>query len=227
MESISFPEGFVWGAATAAFQIEGATTADGRTASIWDTFCKIPGAVVGGDTGDPAADHYYRVDEDVQLMVDLGLHAYRFSTAWPRIRPDAGPVNQAGLDFYSRLVDKLLENNITPWLTLYHWDLPQTLEDEGGWANRDTAYRFAEYAESVVGALVGGPAAGGQVLRVGQGLGPGQRPGRSPDLSSVSAHSTQSQNLGDKSLLSERYPARPVLRPAPLRPAGRRTDPRP
>ncbi|MFD0204177.1 MULTISPECIES: GH1 family beta-glucosidase [Saccharothrix] len=153
MESISFPEGFVWGAATAAFQIEGATTADGRTASIWDTFCQIPGAVVGGDTGDPAADHYYRVDEDVQLMVDLGLHAYRFSTAWPRIRPDAGPVNQAGLDFYSRLVDKLLENNITPWLTLYHWDLPQTLEDEGGWANRDTAYRFAEYAESVVGAL--------------------------------------------------------------------------
>ncbi len=153
MESISFPEGFVWGAATAAFQIEGATTADGRTASIWDTFCKIPGAVVGGDTGDPAADHYYRVDEDVQLMVDLGLQAYRFSTAWPRIRPDAGPVNQAGLDFYSRLVDKLLENNITPWLTLYHWDLPQTLEDQGGWANRDTAYRFAEYAESVVGAL--------------------------------------------------------------------------
>ncbi|MEU4742288.1 GH1 family beta-glucosidase [Actinosynnema sp. NPDC023658] len=150
---MSFPEGFVWGAATAAFQIEGATTADGRTASIWDTFCKIPGAVVGGDTGDPAADHYNRVDEDVQLMVDLGLHAYRFSTAWPRIRPDAGPVNQAGLDFYSRLVDKLLENNITPWLTLYHWDLPQTLEDEGGWANRDTAYRFAEYAESVVGAL--------------------------------------------------------------------------
>ncbi|MFD1147784.1 glycoside hydrolase family 1 protein [Saccharothrix hoggarensis] len=153
MESISFPEGFVWGAATAAFQIEGATTVDGRTASIWDTFCKLPGAVVGGDTGDPAADHYNRVDEDVQLMVDLGLHAYRFSTAWPRIRPDAGPVNQLGLDFYSRLVDKLLENNITPWLTLYHWDLPQTLEDEGGWANRDTAYRFAEYAESVVGAL--------------------------------------------------------------------------
>ncbi|ROP36776.1 broad-specificity cellobiase [Saccharothrix texasensis] len=153
MESISFPEGFVWGAATAAFQIEGATTADGRTASIWDTFCQLPGAVVGGDTGDPAADHYYRVDEDVQLMVDLGLHAYRFSTAWPRIRPDAGPVNQPGLDFYSRLVDKLLEAGITPWLTLYHWDLPQTLEDAGGWANRDTAYRFAEYAESVVGAL--------------------------------------------------------------------------
>ncbi|MDQ2584224.1 glycoside hydrolase family 1 protein [Saccharothrix yanglingensis] len=150
---MSFPEGFVWGAATAAFQIEGATTADGRTASIWDTFCKTPGAVVGGDTGDPAADHYNRVDEDVQLMVDLGLHAYRFSTAWPRVRPDAGPVNQAGLDFYSRLVDKLLEAGIAPWLTLYHWDLPQTLEDAGGWANRDTAYRFAEYAESVVGAL--------------------------------------------------------------------------
>ncbi|RKT68810.1 broad-specificity cellobiase [Saccharothrix variisporea] len=153
MESISFPEGFVWGAATAAFQVEGATTADGRTKSIWDTFCEVPGAVVGGDTGEPAADHYYRVESDVQLMADLGLHAYRFSTAWPRVRPDAGPVNQAGLDFYSRLVDALLEKGITPWLTLYHWDLPQTLEDKGGWANRDTAYRFAEYAESVVGAL--------------------------------------------------------------------------
>ncbi|MEU7526361.1 GH1 family beta-glucosidase [Saccharothrix sp. NPDC042600] len=150
---MSFPEGFVWGAATAAFQVEGATTVDGRTKSIWDTFCEVPGAVVGGDTGEPAADHYYRVESDVQLMADLGLHAYRFSTAWPRVRPDAGPVNQAGLDFYSRLVDALLEKGITPWLTLYHWDLPQTLEDKGGWANRDTAYRFAEYAESVVGAL--------------------------------------------------------------------------
>ncbi|CAL9553999.1 Beta-glucosidase A [Actinosynnema sp. ALI-1.44] len=153
MESISFPEGFVWGAATAAFQVEGATTVDGRTKSIWDTFCEVPGAVVGGDTGEPAADHYYRVESDVQLMADLGLHAYRFSTAWPRVRPDAGPVNQAGLDFYSRLVDALLDKGITPWLTLYHWDLPQALEDKGGWTNRDTAYRFAEYAESVVGAL--------------------------------------------------------------------------
>ncbi|WP_309113497.1 GH1 family beta-glucosidase [Saccharothrix sp.] len=150
---MSFPEGFVWGAATAAFQVEGATTADGRTKSIWDTFCEVPGAVVGGDTGEPAADHYYRVDADVQLMADLGLHAYRFSTAWPRVRPDGGPVNQAGLDFYSRLVDALLAKGITPWLTLYHWDLPQALEDKGGWTNRDTAYRFAEYAESVVGAL--------------------------------------------------------------------------
>uniref|UniRef100_UPI0031D1358A GH1 family beta-glucosidase n=1 Tax=Saccharothrix mutabilis TaxID=33921 RepID=UPI0031D1358A len=150
---MSFPEGFVWGAATAAFQVEGATTVDGRTKSIWDTFCEVPGAVVGGDTGEPAADHYYRVESDVQLMADLGLHAYRFSTAWPRVRPDAGPVNQAGLDFYSRLVDALLDKGITPWLTLYHWDLPQALEDKGGWTNRDTAYRFAEYAESVVGAL--------------------------------------------------------------------------
>ncbi|XVV07870.1 GH1 family beta-glucosidase [Actinosynnema sp. CA-248983] len=150
---MSFPEGFVWGAATAAFQVEGATTADGRTKSIWDTFCEVPGAVVGGDTGEPAADHYYRVEADVAMMADLGLHAYRFSTAWPRVRPDGGPVNQAGLDFYSRLVDALLEKGITPWLTLYHWDLPQALEDKGGWTNRDTAYRFAEYAESVVGAL--------------------------------------------------------------------------
>ncbi|WP_189225939.1 GH1 family beta-glucosidase [Saccharothrix coeruleofusca] len=150
---MSFPEGFVWGAATAAFQVEGATTADGRTASIWDTFCQIPGAVVGGDTGEPAADHYYRVDQDVALMADLGLHAYRFSIAWPRVRPDGGAVNQAGLDFYSRLVDSLLDKGIDPWVTLYHWDLPQALEDRGGWTNRDTAYRFAEYAETVVGAL--------------------------------------------------------------------------
>ncbi|MBY8851733.1 family 1 glycosylhydrolase, partial [Saccharothrix sp. MB29] len=115
--------------------------------------CKTPGAVVGGDTGDPAADHYNRVDEDVQLMVDLGLHAYRFSTAWPRVRPDAGPVNQAGLDFYSRLVDKLLEAGIAPWLTLYHWDLPQALEEKGGWRSRDTALRFADYALVVLEAL--------------------------------------------------------------------------
>ncbi len=150
---VVFPTDFLWGAATAAFQVEGSTTADGRTDSIWDVFCRVPGNVVGGDTGEPAADHYRRVEQDVALMVDLGLRAYRFSIAWPRVRPDGGAVNQAGLDFYSRLVDTLLANGITPWPTLYHWDLPQALEEKGGWANRDTAYRFAEYAESVVGAL--------------------------------------------------------------------------
>jgi beta-glucosidase len=153
VDQISFPDGFVWGAATAAFQVEGSTTADGRTDSIWDTFCRLPGAIVGGHTGEPAADHYNRVDQDVKLMVDLGLQAYRFSIAWPRIRPDGGKANQAGLDFYGRLVDTLLANGIKPWVTLYHWDLPQALEDQGGWATRDTAFRFADYATTVVEAL--------------------------------------------------------------------------
>jgi len=144
-----FPSNFLFGAATAAFQIEGATHEDGRTDSIWDVFCRVPGAVVGGDNGDVACDHYHRYEDDVALMADLGLQTYRFSTAWGRVRPDGGAVNPAGLDFYSRLVDQLLEKNIKPWLTLYHWDLPQTLEDAGGWTNRDTSYRFLDYALSL------------------------------------------------------------------------------
>lgn len=144
-----FPPGFVFGAATAAFQIEGSTHVDGRTDSIWDAFARIPGAVVGGDNGDPACDHYRRYRDDVKLMADLGLQAYRFSTSWSRIRPDGGPVNPAGLDFYSRLVDELIEHGIQPWLTLYHWDLPQAIEEEGGWTARSTAERFADYALSV------------------------------------------------------------------------------
>ncbi|MGH3762877.1 GH1 family beta-glucosidase [Actinophytocola sp.] len=147
--SSSFPTGFVWGAATASFQIEGATTVDGRTDSIWDEFCRRPGAVANGDTGEPAADHYRRYAADVELMASLELGAYRFSVAWPRVRPDGGAENEAGLDFYDRLVDRLLEAGIAPWATLYHWDLPQALEVRGGWAARDTAYRFAEYTESV------------------------------------------------------------------------------
>ncbi|PWK82786.1 beta-glucosidase [Lentzea atacamensis] len=153
VENIAFPKGFLWGAATAAFQVEGATDVDGRTDSIWDAFCRVPGKIVGGHTGEPGADHYRRFEQDVRMMADLGLGAYRFSIAWPRVRPDGGAVNQAGLDFYSRLVDTLLEHGIKPWPTLYHWDLPQKLEDTGGWAERDTAHRFAEYAESVVEAL--------------------------------------------------------------------------
>jgi beta-glucosidase len=150
---LAFPPGFLWGAATAAFQIEGATSADGRRDSIWDTLCRRPGAIVGGDAGEPAADHYRRMREDITLMSELGLSSYRFSVAWPRVRPDGGPVNQAGLDFYRRLVDELLARDITPWVTLYHWDLPQALEDAGGWPSRDTAYRFAEYAGTVYEAL--------------------------------------------------------------------------
>jgi beta-glucosidase len=149
----TFPVGFSWGTATAAFQIEGATHVDGRTDSIWDTFCRVPGAIANGDTGDTACDHYRRMPDDVALMADLGLDTYRFSVAWPRVRPDGGAPNPAGIDFYSRLVDTLLANGIKPWVTLYHWDLPQTLEDAGGWTNRDTAYRFAEYTSTVHDAL--------------------------------------------------------------------------
>lgn len=142
----TFPTDFLFGVATAAYQIEGAAHEDGRTDSIWDAFCREPGAVVGGDNGDVACDHYHRYDSDVDLMHELGLQTYRFSTSWSRVCPDGGPANPKGLDFYSRLVDKLLSKGIKPWLTLYHWDLPQALEEQGGWANRDTAYRFAEYA---------------------------------------------------------------------------------
>ena len=148
------PAGFVWGAATAAYQIEGASTEDGRGPSIWDTFSHARGRVRGGGTGDIAVDHYHRWREDVGLMAELGLSAYRFSVSWPRVQPTGrGPVDRRGLGFYSRLVDGLLERGIEPWLTLYHWDLPQALEDAGGWPERDTAGRFADYAALVHGAL--------------------------------------------------------------------------
>ena len=148
-EEVRFPSDFVWGMATASYQIEGAVAEDGRTPSIWDTFSSIPGAVLGGDTGEVACDHYHRMPADVDLLADLGATSYRFSVAWPRVRPDAGPANAAGLAFYDRLVDRLLERGVAPWLTLYHWDLPQVLEDAGGWTNRDTAHRFVDYAVSV------------------------------------------------------------------------------
>jgi beta-glucosidase len=143
------PTDFVLGAATAAYQIEGARHVDGRTDSIWDTFAHTPGAVVGGDTGDVACDHYHRYRDDVRLMKRLGLQAYRFSTSWARVCPDGGPVNPLGLDFYERLVDSLLEADIVPWLTLYHWDLPQALQDRGGWTSRETVGRFVDYALAV------------------------------------------------------------------------------
>ncbi|GAA5151013.1 GH1 family beta-glucosidase [Amycolatopsis dongchuanensis] len=151
--ALEFPPGFLWGASTAAFQIEGATRQDGRTDSIWDAFSRRPGAVAGGDTGEPAADHYHRYRDDVALMRALGFGAYRFSIAWSRVRPDGGEVNPKGLDFYDRLTDELLANGITPWATLYHFDLPQALEEAGGWANRDTAFRFAEFAATTVARL--------------------------------------------------------------------------
>lgn len=150
----TFPDGFLFGAATASFQIEGATTEDGRGRSIWDTFCETPGKVANGDTGEPACDHYHRVPDDVALMRELGLDAYRFSVAWPRIQPDGvGPANPLGLAFYDRLVDTLLDAGIRPVVTLYHWDLPQALEDRGGWRSRDVAGWFADYTAHVVGTL--------------------------------------------------------------------------
>jgi beta-glucosidase len=149
-----FPRGFTFGVATSAYQIEGAVNEDGRGESIWDRFCRTPGRVLNGDTGDVACDHYHRFERDLDLIAELGLDAYRFSIAWPRIVPAGrGRVNQAGLDFYRRLVEAALERGIRPLATLYHWDLPQPLEDAGGWAARDTALAFADYAEVVIASL--------------------------------------------------------------------------
>lgn len=150
----NFPAGFKWGTATAAYQIEGAVQEDGRGESIWDRFTHTPGAVSDGSNGDVACDHYHQWEQDVGLMTALGLNAYRFSIAWPRVYPEGrGAVNKRGLDFYSRLVDKLLAAGIEPAATLYHWDLPQALQDRGGWVNRDTADYFTDYAHAVFGAL--------------------------------------------------------------------------
>lgn len=149
-----FPEGFLWGAATSAYQIEGSPLADGAGPSIWQRFAHTPGMMANGDTGDIACDHYRRYKDDVQLMKALGLQSYRFSINWARVLPEGiGRINLAGLDFYSRLVDELLENGISPNATLFHWDLPAALDDRGGWLNRDSAHWFAEYAEVMFKAL--------------------------------------------------------------------------
>jgi beta-glucosidase len=145
-----FPPGFAWGAATAAYQVEGATDVDGRGASIWDTFSHAPGRITNAETGDVACDHYARWRSDLDLMATVGLRAYRFSISWPRVQPEgSGAANPAGLDFYDRLTDGLLERGIEPWVTLYHWDLPQALEDRGGWLDADVPDRLAEYAALV------------------------------------------------------------------------------
>ena len=145
-----FPHGFAWGVATASYQNEGAVHEGGRSPSIWDSFSHTPGKIADGGTGDVACDHYHRYREDVELLAELSVTHYRFSLAWPRLQPDGrGALNPAGLDFYVRLVDALLERGIQPWVTLYHWDLPQVLQDEGGWPERDTALRFADYAAAV------------------------------------------------------------------------------
>ncbi|MEO8778442.1 MAG: GH1 family beta-glucosidase [Rhodanobacter sp.] len=152
--SFRFPDGFHWGAATSAYQIEGSPLADGAGPSIWQRFAHTPGMMAGGDTGDVACDHYHRYKDDVQLMKALGLDGYRFSVNWARVLPEGtGRINRKGLDFYSRLVDELLENGIAPNVTLFHWDLPAALDDRGGWLNRDSAHWFAEYAAVMFRAL--------------------------------------------------------------------------
>lgn len=152
--TLHFPPDFVWGVATSSYQIEGATTTDGRGPSIWDTFSATPGMVAGGGTGEVACDHYRRWGHDIDLMARLGIGAYRFSVAWPRVIPQGtGAVEQRGLDFYDRLVDALLERGITPYATLYHWDLPQPLQDAGGWPERDIVDAFVAYADAVTARL--------------------------------------------------------------------------
>jgi beta-glucosidase len=148
--TVKFPNGFIWGASTSAYQVEGATTEDGRGPSIWDSFARKPGATFHGDTADIACDHYHRLDSDLDLMAELGLKAYRFSIAWPRVQPDGRNLNPIGLDFYDRLVDGLLARGITPVATLYHWDLPEALQDDGGWTSRATPDRFGDYASIVL-----------------------------------------------------------------------------
>jgi beta-glucosidase len=147
---VEFPEGFAWGTATAAYQIEGAVDADGRAPSMWDELCRRPGAILNGDTGAVACDHYHRYAQDAALLGWLGARFYRFSLAWPRLIPSgSGPINEAGLDFYKRLLAELERHGVEPWVTLYHWDLPLVLEQRGGWPARDTALRFADYAATV------------------------------------------------------------------------------
>ena len=154
MKTATFPKDFSWGTATASYQVEGAWDEDGKGESIWDRFAHTDGTIMTGETGDVACDQYHRYPEDIAIMKELGLRGYRFSISWPRIFPDGkGAVNQKGLDYYSRLTDALLEAGITPFPTLYHWDLPQALQDEGGWANRDIVGHFTRYAETVTNAL--------------------------------------------------------------------------
>src|ERR1700751_6085992 len=153
-QNFEFPQGFLWGSATSAYQIEGSPLADGAGPSIWHRFVRTPGLVRDGDTGDVACDHYRRYRDDVELMADLGMKAYRFSISWSRVLPaGTGTANPAGLGFYDRLVDELLKRGIAPMVTLYHWDLPAALDDRGGWLNPDAAGWFAEYATILFGKL--------------------------------------------------------------------------
>ena len=154
MAKLIFPENFMWGASASSYQSEGAWNEDGKGESIWDRFCRTPGNIENGDTGDVACDFYHRYAEDAKIMGELGLHTQRISISWPRIIPDGdGKFNQKGLDFYRRVVDSMLENGVAPFIMLYHWDLPQKLQERGGWLNRDTSDRLAELAERVFSAF--------------------------------------------------------------------------
>jgi beta-glucosidase len=189
----AFPPGFLWGVATSSYQIEGGVRLDGRGPSIWDTFCRVPGAIADGTDGSVAVEHRTRMRDDVTLMSELGIEAYRFSVAWPRVQPAGrGPVSDSGLGFYKDLVDTLLEVGIVPVVTLYHWDLPQELEDAGGWPHRDTAMRFGDYAE-IVGAALGDRVARWSTINepwcsamLGYGLGV-HAPGRTDPLAAIEA----------------------------------------
>ena len=213
-----FPSDFLWGAATAAYQVEGAYKADGKGESIWDRFSHTPGTIQNGDTGDVACDHYNRWQEDFDLLTRLSLNAYRFSIAWTRILPEGrGQLNKAGLDFYDRLVDDLLARGIQPFVTLYHWDLPQAIQDAGGWANRDTAGNFADYAQAVAHRL-GDRVAGWITLNeprvtVYDGHVRGEKaPGlKRPDLiAPVTHHLLLSHALASQALRTETPPGTPV-----------------
>lgn len=154
MSKLTFPEGFMWGASASSYQSEGAWNEDGKGESIWDRFCRTPGNIDNGDTGDVACDFYHFYAQDAQLMRALGLHSQRISISWPRIYPEGtGKINQKGLDFYRRVVDSMLENGVDPFIMLYHWDLPQKLQEKGGWLNRDTSDYLAELSEKVFAAF--------------------------------------------------------------------------
>lgn len=154
MPRLDFPKGFLWGASTSAYQIEGAWNEDGKSESIWDRFTHVPGNILNNDTGDTACDFYHRYREDAAIARELGLNTERISISWPRVMPDGrGQINDKGLDFYRRAVDALLENGVKPFIMLYHWDLPQCLQEKGGWLNRDCAEWFAEYAGKIFGAF--------------------------------------------------------------------------
>src|SRR5579862_8444978 len=215
---LEFPKGFLWGCATASYQIEGAAAEDGRRPSIWDTFSHTPGKVHRGDTGDIACDAYHRLEDDLDLLVSLGVAAYRFSLAWPRIQPEgSGAINQPGLDYYRRLVDGVRDRGIEPVATLYHWDLPQPLEDAGGWPVRRTAERLAEFAAVVGRALGDGVARWITVnepwvaANLGYGVGT-HAPGRADPTAATAAthHLLLGHGLSVEALRAEVPPGTPI-----------------